>query len=317
MWGTSRVGVGPLLYVLYTAPIADIVKSHNLQYHFYADDTQLYVTFKTDSQEDMSLAKSRVECCVKEIHSWMINNKLKLNDDKTELLVISSKYRSRPDLNFIQVGDESIKHQSTVRNLGVVFDQIMSFNEHISKVCKSSHFHLRNIGKIRKYLDESSTETLIHAFVTSKLDYCNALLNGLPKYQINMLQLVLNTAARVVTHTRKYDHITPVLVRLHWLPISYRITFKILLIIYKALNGLALCYIVDLLNSCCYVRSVRSSSQELLSIPRSRTVMYGDRAFSIAGPRLWNEPPLSLQKAPNGNAFKTQLKTRLFRECYF
>ena len=136
----------------------------------------------------------------------------------------------------------------------------MSFNEQISKICKSSHYHLRNIGKIRKYLDESSTKTLIHAFVTSKLDYCNALLNGLPKYQINRLQLVLNTAARVVSHTRKYEHITPVLIGLHWLPVSYRITFKILLLTYKALNNLAPSYLSDLLSQRCNVRSVRPSS---------------------------------------------------------
>ena len=193
----------------------------------------------------------------------------------------------------------------------------MSFNEQISKICKSSHYHLRNIGKIRKYLDESSTKTLIHAFVTSKLDYCNALLNGLPKYQINRLQLVLNTAARVVTHTRKYEHITPVLIGLHWLPVSYRITFKILLLTYKALNNLAPSYLSDLLSQRCNVRSVRPRSQEPLSIPRSRSVTYGDRAFSIAGPRLWNELPLTLRKAPNINTFKTQLITYLFKKAYF
>ena len=109
-------------------------------------------------------------------------------------------------------------------------------------------------------MDESSTKTLIHAFVTSKLDYCNALLNGLPKYQINRLQLVLNTAARVVTHTRKYEHITPVLIGLHWLPVSYRITFKILLLTYKALNNLAPSYLSDLLSQRCNVRSVRPRS---------------------------------------------------------
>ena len=192
-----------------------------------------------------------------------------------------------------------------MQNLGVIFDQTMSFNEQISKIFKSSHYHLRNIGKIRKYLDESSTETLIHAFVTSKLDYCNALLNGLPKYQINRLQLVLNTAARVVTHTRKFEHITPVLIGLHWLPVSYRITFKILLLTYKALNILAPSYLSDLLSQRCNVRSLRSRSQELLSIPRSRTVTHGDMAFSIASPRLWNELPLTLRK------------TYLFKKAYF
>ena len=163
----------------------------------------------------------------------MISNKLKLNDDKTELIVFSSKFHPRPCLS--NVGSECIEHSNTVRNLGVLFDQTLSFGEHVNKLCKSSHYHLRHISKIRKYLNENSTEMLVHAFVSSRLDYCNALLIGLPKYQIDRLQSVLNTAARIITFTCKYDHITPVLVRLHWLPVSYCIRFKVLLLTYKAL----------------------------------------------------------------------------------
>ena len=105
---------------------------------------------------------------------WMISNKLKLNDDKTELIVFSSKFRPRPCLSNVQIGSECIQHGNTVRNLGVLFDQTLSFGEHVSKLCKSSYYHLRKISKIRKYLDENSTETLVHAFVSSKLDYCNS-----------------------------------------------------------------------------------------------------------------------------------------------
>ena len=187
-----------LLYVLYTSPVADIIKSHDLQYHFYADDTQLYITFKTDSADDACFATSRVEHCVEEIDKWMMSNKLKLNDDKTALIAFSSKLRPRPCLSSVQIGSECIEHSNTVRNLGVLFDQTLSLGEHVSKLCKSSHYHLRNISKIRKYLDENSTETLVHAFVSSKLDYCNALLIGLPKYKIERLQSVLNTAARII-----------------------------------------------------------------------------------------------------------------------
>ena len=165
----------------------------------------------------------------------MILNKLKLNDDKTELIVFSSKYRPRPCLSNVQIDGECIEQS----NLGVLFDQTLSFGEHVSKLCKSSHYHLRNISKIRKYLDENSTETLVYALVLSKLDYCNTLLIGLPNYQIDRLQSVLNTAARIITFTCKYDHITPVLVGLHWLPVSYRIRFKVLLLTYKALNDLS------------------------------------------------------------------------------
>ena len=258
--------LGPLLYVLYTSPVADIIKSHDLQYHFYADDTQLYITFKTDSADDACLAKSRVEHCVEEIDRWMISNKLKLNDDKTELIVFTSKFRPRPCLSNVQIDSEDIEHSNTVRSLGVLFDQTLSFGEHVSKLCKSSHYHLRNISKIRKYLDENSTETLVHAFVSSKLDYCNALRIGLPKYQIDRLQSVLNTAARIKTFTCKYDHIIPVLVRLHWHPVSYRIRFKVLLLTYKALTDLSPEYISELLNKPKYTRNLRSQSQHLLNL---------------------------------------------------
>ena len=101
--------LGQLLYVLYTSPVADIIKPHDVKYHFYADDTQLYITFKTDSASDACLAKSRVEHCVEEIDRWMISNKLKLNDDKTELIVFISKYRPRPLLSNVQNGSECIE----------------------------------------------------------------------------------------------------------------------------------------------------------------------------------------------------------------
>ena len=120
----------------------------------------------------------------------MTNHKLKLNEDKTELLVIRSKYRLGLMVTSTQVGVETIKHQSLVRNLGVKLDQDIAKDKHISMKFKTSQHHLRNIGNIKKFLDQASAETLVHSFVTSKIDYCNALLFGLPKYQLNRLQLV-------------------------------------------------------------------------------------------------------------------------------
>ena len=146
--------------------------------------------------------RTRVKCCVEDINSWMIKNKLKLNDDKTELVVISSIQNTNQDLLLRQFRWE--RRPSIMRPLC-----------EISMFCwiKSTQFHLRNIGKIRKYLDEGCTETSVHAFVSSKLDYCNPLLYGLLKCLINRLQLILvhNTVAHLVTSTRKYDHLTPVL----------------------------------------------------------------------------------------------------------
>ena len=135
---------------------------------------------------------------------------------------------------------------STVRNLGVTFDQEMSFDSHIKLISRTAFFHLRNIMKIRNILSLQDAEKLVHAFVTSRLDYCNSLLSGCSNKSVRTLQFIQNAAARVLTGTRKRDHITPVLASLHWLHPQFRIQFKILLLTYKALNGQAPSYLKDL-----------------------------------------------------------------------
>ena len=168
-------------------------------------------------------------------------NLLKLNDDKTELLVITSRPSTSQSLHIsIKVGDQDISpSEEPPKNLGVIFDSTCSLKDHVSNVCRSINFNLYSIGKIRKYLDRPTVEKLVNAIITSRLDYCNSLMFGIPKELISQLQKRQNHAARVITKWRKYNHITPVLVDLHWLPMKQRIDFKILLLTYKALNGLA------------------------------------------------------------------------------
>ena len=188
--------------------------------------------------------------------------------------------------------------------------------DHIKKICKTCHFHLTNTSKIRTYLDRESTEAIIHAFVTTNLDYCNAILYGPPKAHLNCLQLVQNRAVRIVTFTEKYEHITPSLMDLNWLPVEYRIIYKILLLIYKAINGLSPRYISNLLSFCSSSYSLRSYSKKLLQNPRSKLKSYGDRRFSIAGPKLWNSIPASLRNTDSLNSFKKHLKTYLFHQAF-
>ena len=199
--------LGPLLYVMYTAPIADIIKSYDLHYHLYADDSQIFVFFPSQSQQD-PLFVCKLEACVKHIDSWMVLNRLKLNQDKTKLLLISSRYRQSLALTHLQVGEEKICPSESVRNLGVHFDQHARMHVHTKKVCQASLYHLRNISKIRRYLSQETTEILIHAYITSKLDNCSSLLYGLPTYMINKLQIIQNAAARILTFTKKTNHIT-------------------------------------------------------------------------------------------------------------
>ncbi len=148
-----------------------------------------------------------------------------------------------------------------------------------------------------------NAETLINAFMTLRLDYCNALLGGC-------------SAVRVLTRTRKYDRIGPVLSTLHWLPIKHAIHFKILLITYKALNGLAPQYLSELLSHYSPPRPLRSQNSGHLIIPRISKSTAGDRSFFYLAPKLWNNLPNTVREADTLCQFKSRLNTLLFNLAY-
>ena len=157
----------------------------------------------------------------------------------------------------------------------------------------------------------------MNAFVTSRLDYCNSLLYGLPNNQLHKLQRVQNAAARLICNVSRFDHITPSLYSLHWLPIIYRIQFKILLFVFKAFNGLAPLYISELLQPKPVPRYNLRSSVNTLLLPTFKSLAtLGDRSFTFAAPKLWNKLPCDIRNARNLDHFKRLLKTHLFREAY-
>jgi hypothetical protein len=186
---------------------------------------------------------------------------------------------------------------------------------HISTICRTAYMHLHNISHIRRYITIDATKALGHAFVTSRLDYGNALLIGLPRDQINKLQRIQNMAARVITFTPCRDHITPVLKDLHWLPVKCRIEYKILLRVYRCLNGMTPLYLANLLKRQSPGRT-RSSEQHLLDIPRTKLASFGDRSFRVMGPRLWNALPIVIKCCGTLSAFRKALKTHIFKAYY-
>ena len=173
-------------FLVYLLPQCSIFKHHNIGYHIYADDTPLYISYKCI---DPSATLSKLNSCITDIKVWMIKNKLKINDSKTELIVLKSP-QAKQDLSSlsISVGDRIISQSSKVRDLGVIFDQSRSFDDYISGVCRSTHYHLRNIGRIRSLLSYEATAQLIHALITTRTDYCNSSLYNLPRCSIARLQ---------------------------------------------------------------------------------------------------------------------------------
>ena len=190
------------------------------------------------------------------------------------------------------------------------------FSQHIKQTCKSIYSHLRRIGSIRRYLSNETCQIIIHATLSAKLDYCNSLLYGLPDNTISLLQRAQNAAARIITRTRKFTPITPVLAHLHWLPVRLRIDYKILLLTFKAIHNQTPAYISDLLQPYIPTRTLRSSTKKLLTCTTYKNITYGGRAFSHAGPKLWNALPLDIRESTNLETFKRKLKTHMFTRAY-
>uniref|UniRef100_A0A669DR24 Reverse transcriptase domain-containing protein n=1 Tax=Oreochromis niloticus TaxID=8128 RepID=A0A669DR24_ORENI len=298
--------LGPLLFSLYLQPLGTILRRHGISFHCYADDCQIYLPLK--QKEAFSIKP--LLACLEDIKSWMSLNFLRCNSSKTEVILFGPSGPCEPPA--IDLGPLAEYFKSVVTNLGFKMDSDFKLDSQIRATVKSSFYHLRRLAKIRPILSRPHLETVIHAFISCRLDYCNALYCGVSQHLLSRLQLVQNSAARLLTKTRKREHITPILASLHWLPVYHRVHFKILMFVFKCLNGLAPTYLSELLHPYSPPRSLRSADKLLLEVPRSKRKLRGDRAFSIAAPNLWNNLPQHIREAPSLSTFKTHLKTHFY-----
>ncbi len=201
------------------------------------------------------------------------------------------------DIVTIQLGSSTITPSASVRNLGVIFDDQLTFKEHIEKTARSCRFALHNIRKIRPFLTEHAEQLLVQALVIFRLDYSNPLLAGLPSNTIKPLQMIQNAAARLVFNEPKRAHVTPLFVSLHWLPVAARIKFKTLMIAYRTTTGSAPSYF----HSQIYIpsRSLRSANERRLVVPSQRGSKSLSRTFSFTVPGWWNDLPNAGSKKLN------------------
>ena len=240
------------------------------------------------------------------------------------LLHLHQKYKQDlyNDLS-ITIGDTVVDCSSQVKDLGVIFDRVLSLRQHVSYTSRACRFHLRNISKIRKYIRQNISIVLIKSLVMLRLDYSNGLLYKLPKCTVSGLQAVQNSATRIVTQERLRDHssMSRALMELHWLPVDKRIEYKLLLLYtYKALHGLVPGYLCKLVVPYEPRRVLRSAESNLLTVPPGKPGKYGSRSFVRASANLWNslrgEKAAWLKNSPTVRSFKVNLKTYLFCERF-
>ena len=309
--------LGPLLFTLYTSKPFEIIKHHLPMIHCYADDSQVYISFSPNDRAEQLAVVRNMEDCITDIRSWMLDNDLKFNDNKTEFLIIgSSQQLGKLDNISIRVGDSDI-HPVPLPVVGLIRGCPW---HHTSQKSVPLHFiiFIIFVGSEIKYLSRQSSEILVHAFITSRLDYCNGILYGLPDCLLHKLQRVQNACARLIFREQKFCHVTPLIYELHWLPIKYSLDFKILLTTFKILNFLAPTYLSSLISLRLPSKyNLRNSSDNLLlSYPRFKSkATLGDRSFTCAAPKLWNALPFYIRSASTVSIFKAKLKTHLFRHA--
>ena len=262
-----------------------------------------------------SIWRCRLEACVREIDTWILLNKLKLNKDKTELLVKSYLHCARPPLSHIHVCDERVLPSPKVGNIGVLFDESLSMVPQGTAMSKSEFYHLRKIRLIRKHLTLFKLNFLFKLLLHQSLTivicyymvYLRTWLNSYNVCRMQLLVLLLVRPSSVIL-----QRIIPVVKNLHWLPIDLRIEFKILTVTYETLHGLAPAYIKDLLQSYHPARDLRSSKKNLLAVPAFNIDSYGRHAFSVSAPLLWNSLPQHRRDAGSLNSWKLLFLDALF-----
>ena len=281
---------------------------------------QLYTNFDPSSQSSIDHALSSLSLCIVDIQSWMMCNMLQLNREKTEFFVaLSPHIKNQMPAVTLQVGNDIIRPSDTVRNLGVIFDTSMTMRNQISSLSRSVSFHLRNISRIRRFLDNDSCNDIIRSLIISRLDYGNALLMGANITDIARLQTLQNWAAKLIYRANKMDHVSPILQKLHWLPIKDRIIFKVMLYVFKCLAGSGPLY----LSSCLELynptrKGLRSASDSTrLNVPTIRNWTLksaADKTFTYNAPSIWNKLPSSVRNTQSVSIFKKGLKTHLFSQ---
>ena len=268
---------------MYIKPLSAIIDSHSIIHHSFSDDLQLQMSAPPDRISELLHS---MQSCISDVKAWATANMLKLNDNKTELMLVTSKrtnyLHSLP--TSITIGNAEIPFKKSVKNLGITLDCHLTMNAHVSNIARTCYFELRRLASIRRFLTSTATATFVSAFILSRIDYCNSLLFGFTHDVISHLQRIQNYAARVILRLPKSSSITIHLKSLHWLPVKVESTYKIACLCYHCHSSTAPSYVTGMLHrKPLHTRNTRSSSytMPLLNRPAHSKATFGDRSFSL------------------------------------
>ena len=306
MFGVPQGSVlGPVLFNLYIRSIYRCVRKLGFNIFGYADDHQILKSFRAEGQ--INVLTHELTRCFSLIKLWMNRFFLQLNDSKTQIIVCGpSKVLNEIQMQGVHLTmGTTVRFASCVKNLGVQMDSNLTFEQQVVHLKQNCFRTLRNICKIRFLLTRSQLKTIVNSLVVSCLDYCNGLYFGIAERLINQLQLIQNAAAKAITKKYKYDHIGEDLKELHWLQIKRRVIFKIALLAYKSVNGLAPDYLQNMFQYSHHGHTLKLIVPQYIST-------YGRRSFSYAGPKIFNNLPTNITSSDTVEIFKSSLKTHLF-----
>ena len=312
--------LGPILFILYIKHLQKIAAKYGLDIQLYADDSQLYISFHPKRPTEIEGAVNRINECLAEIKKWMVTNFMKLNEDKTELLLIGKPLVLKKfDLEVkIQFGSTYITPTvcsgSNWKSLGVMLDGSLTLERQINNVKKNCSWTMTNLRTIRKYLDEKVKLMLVKQLIISKLDFCNSLYFNIPMKRLKKLKSILNGCVRFIYDINyKHDDLMPYYKKAHILPVEQRVFFKVCLLGFKVANGIAPVYLRELIEMSPSIGQTRSSSDPtLMKLPKMSRQKASNRRFSNYAPEAWNSLPEELRRIQNVDAFKGSLKNYLY-----
>jgi hypothetical protein len=310
---------GPVLYTVYASSLGDVIQDDSTHIIGYADDHGIYRDFSPSKPTGESDNIEILNKTLGDIRVWMNLNRLKMNDSKTELIYIGSRQQLHKCSNDTMViNNYTINRSQTVKYLGVILDDQLSFGQHITSKCQIAAMNIYRIKSIRKYLTRESCAQLVQSLVISHLDYCCSLFYGITSANLRKLQRIQNWCAKLVLQRGRLDSSTRALFELNWLPMEQKIIFRILTQVYRCLVNKAPQYLCDLIRVKQFARTTRLSNSNCvtLAVPHTKYKTFASRSFSVIGPQLWNSLPVPIRQSETLPEFQRLLKRHLFQNRF-